>query len=311
MKKTLLALSVLVAAGSVNAAEVYSKDGVTVSIEGAAEIQYFKGYTNNSNPDIRLDDGELAFTTEVEVAEGLTAIGVYDFEFEDNAQQGEGEKIANTELYAGFDASFGTITFGRQYTYGDDTSISEDYELNRTEMDFADAHGSDVIKYHFESDMFYAGIAHDLGDDRAENARSITDGVVGITVQGLDARVYYYSQENTKFGKKTSEIDGYNIEAVYSMDAFSAGASYGEVEVDNVNDKVIELVGTFTMDKNTFAAGATFVNGDDYDEHSIYANVTHKLHSNVKVYAEIGTTDTDKTGVEYDFGYLAGLEVKF
>ncbi|GAL05499.1 porin-like protein H precursor [Photobacterium aphoticum] len=81
----------------------------------------------------------------------------------------------------------------------------------------------------------------------------------------------------------------------------------------------MEINGSYTMGKNTFALGYNRADADvkgsgayitlDGTTDNVYANVTHQLHSNVKVYGELGWADQD--GSDLDLGYLVGMEVKF
>ena len=313
MKKTLLALAIAATATSVNAAEVYSKDGVSVSVGGAAEVQLFKSLTKDSDLDMRLDDGELNFGTTVAINEDLNAVGYFDFEFENNGVAGSGTKTENKELYAGFDTNGLKVTFGRQYTIADEAGIGEDYELGTESLGLGDAHGSEVTKVWYTGDKFWVAVAHDL-DNGDVTDKSITDfGASFKPVDALELRGFYYTEEtNLVVGAK--DISSYNLEAIYSFSDFTVAGSFGSYEDDNDADSeldVISVAGTYTMGRNTFALGFNQASKKDEDVSNVYANVTHSLHSNVKVYGEIGYADSDDSSVDYDLGYLAGLEVKF
>ena len=74
------------------------------------------------------------------------------------------------------------------------------------------------------------------------------------------------------------------------------------------------------MGKNTFAlgfnryVGSTGLYSNDYEQNTVYANVTHKFSKNVRAYAEVAYADGenfDGKDLEFDTAYLAGLEVKF
>ena len=123
MKKTILAVAVTLAATSVNAAEIYNKDGVKLDLGGAAEVQYKKERGENAENKFRLDDGDLFATTTVKLDDELTAIGKAAFKFEKT-------NVENDELYVGLQHSkFGTFTAGRQSTTFDGAGISNDIEF--------------------------------------------------------------------------------------------------------------------------------------------------------------------------------------
>ncbi|MGF1871598.1 porin [Photobacterium indicum] len=321
MKKTLVALAVLTAAGSANAGiNLYDADGVKVDMSGAAEVQYFQGYAADSKSKIRLDDGDLAVNTTIAVSDQMNAVAGIAFKFED-------QEVTSDELWVGVGGDFGTLTFGRQYLIADDSGIGKDYELGGDGIDFVQADGDQVIKYVFDNGQFYAGVSALLQEDGKDNGDETTvyDGRLGARFGNFDARVYLYSGDDVSSDKfdifkdadkkaQAINIDGYNLEAEYVMDAFAFSASFGQVDYELASDNTKKvdadtaaLAGSYTMDKTTFALGYTYWAPENDDVNVFYANVTQQLHSNVKVYGEIGTSDEKDS----EFGYVAGMEVTF
>jgi predicted porin len=331
MKKTLLALSVLAAGSAQAGVNLYDSEGVLVDVAGAAEVQYFQGYSANSDAAFRLDDGDLAFSTTVPVSNNLNAVAAMAFNFEDKKND-EGA-VKNDELWVGFQGDFGTVTFGRQYLIADDSGIGKDIELGGDGVDFVQAQGEQTLKYVFDNGQFYAGVSALLKETNpTPNAdeTTIIDGRLGARFGDLDARVYLYSGEDVssdKFDVFTNEvldIEGFNLEAEYIMGAYAFAVSFGQLEYEDataanagkVEADTAALAGSYTMDKTTFAVGYTYWDAEtkptagtssSADANTFYANVTQQLHSNVKVYGEIGTTDVDDS----EFGYVAGMEVSF
>jgi predicted porin len=331
MKKTLVALAVLTAAGSANAGiDLYNDNGVNVTLSGAAEVQYLQTIQKSDGPSddagFHLDDGDLQLNTTVAVTDKLNAVAGIGFAF-------ESRDVTNDELWVGFSGDFGQLTFGRQLYITDDAGIGKDYELGLEQVDLVQTEGNEAIKYVFDNGTFYFGATHDLDSAQADGTSgsddflgadgTVTDARLGARFADFDVRGYYYTAEDLSGG---IDVDGFNLEAEYVMNAFAFAASYGQVEYTSSANSAIksdvdvfEINGSYTLDKNTFALGynradATAENGgangketDTID--NIYANVTHQLHSNVKVYAELGYADGDKA--DYDMGYLAGMEVKF
>ena len=323
MKKTLLALSVLAAGSAQAGINLYDADGVLVDLSAAAEVQYLQPIqadTSNADAGIHLDDGDLALNTTIALTDKLNAVGGIAFAFEKS-------ETTNDELWVGLGGDFGTITFGRQLLISDDAGIGKDYELGFEQLDFlAGTEGSETFKYVFDNGQFYFGLSHDLDADADSlaDAKSdflntngtITDGRLGARFGDIDVRAYYYTAESSDLAATKVEVDGFNLEGQYVMGAFAFAASYGNVEQKTAGATtsdvdLIELAGSYTMGKNTFALG---YNRADYDTpdntiDNIYANVTHQLHSNVKVYGELGWADADNT--DLDVGYLVGMEVLF
>jgi len=321
MKKTLLALSVL-AAGTANAGvNLYDQDGVLVDLSAAAEVQYIQEYTPKSDSKIKLDDGDLALNTTIAVTDQMNTVAGIAFKFED-------QEVKNDELWVGFGGDFGTLTFGRQLLISDDAGIGKDIELGGEGLDFVTTEGDQTIKYVFDNGQFYAGVSALLKETgAAADETTIVDGRLGARFGDLDARVYLYSGDDvatgdtlvqfTDFKGKAVDVEGFNLEGEYNMGAISLAASFGQLEYKDpassakIDADVALLAGSYTMDKTTFALGYTYLDAElgskSEDANTFYANVTQQLHSNVKVYGEIGTTDVDDS----EFGYLAGMEVLF
>lgn len=325
MKKTLLALSVL-AAGSANAGiNLYDANGVTVDLSGAAEVQYLQliqDKDSNDDAGLHLDDGDLQLNTTIAVTDQLNAVAGIGFKFEKR-------KVENDELWVGLGGDFGTLTFGRMLYISDDMGIGKDYELGFEQIDFVQTEGNEAIKYVFDNGQFYFGLTHDLDAEAQSPATdyrgadgTVTDARIGARFANFDVRGYYYTADDiqrTQNAKNTgTDVDAFNIEAEYVMGAFAFAASYGNAQyeesatnVKTADIDVYEINGSYTLGKNTFALGYNRADDSKSNEtvDNVYANITHQLHSNVKVYGELGWADADNA--DLDLGYLVGMEVKF
>ncbi|MDN3698077.1 porin [Vibrio cortegadensis] len=100
MKKTLLALAVVAAAGSVNAAEIYSGDNSKVSLKGEVDIllttseqDNFNGSTSKADADISTW-GKIQLDAEHKINDSLTSFASFEIET---------TKIADKENVARFD----------------------------------------------------------------------------------------------------------------------------------------------------------------------------------------------------------------
>ncbi|WP_439437138.1 porin [Salinivibrio costicola] len=352
MKKTILAMAVpaLLAAGSASASiNLYDAEGVKVDVSGATEVQYISGLAGNSEGAWKLDDGDIAVNTTIAISDKVNALGGFAYEF-------EGGDVTNDELFVGFGGDFGTVTFGRQYLIADDAGNGKDYEFGGQSIDFVAAQGDQVAKYVYDNGTFYAGISALLesnGEDNDVDAQTtynddgsikknrgkadqIIDGRIGYRVGDLDARIYAYNGKNidvakgadylNTFDAQDVDINGFNLEADYVMDAFSFAASYGQVEYKDsvgpteVNVDTIGLAADYTMGKNVFAIGYNRYEADKNtqsnkaDQDTLYVNATHSFHSNVIGYVELAVADGEDFGgkdADFDTAYLAGMEVKF
>ncbi|WBA09448.1 porin [Salinivibrio kushneri] len=320
MKKTILAMAVpaLLAAGSASASiNLYDAEGVKVDASGAAEVQYFQAIGENKDGEWRLDDGDFAVNTEVAVSEDLAAIGHFAFKFEDSTTK-------NDELYVGFKGSdWGTLTFGRQLLINDDMGITKDYELSSASNGTLRTEGDQVAKYVYDNGTFYAGLSTLQNSDGEESTDEykIYDGRLGYRVADVDMRVYYYYADDAGVNgdgddfvyASKGDVENYNFEVEYAgIENVSLAAAYGVNTVDTGSSDeeadFFSVAADYTHGKTTYAIGVDNKDVDSGDDVTgYYANVTYALHNNAKVYAEVGDNDADNN----DWGYVAGMEVKF
>ncbi|MDC0609553.1 porin [Vibrio sp.] len=324
MKKTLVALAVLAAAGSVNAAEVYNNDGVSVSVSGAGEVQYIQKYEQTGtdvSPEVRVDDAQINVTVGVDVSEDLTALAGLNQTFETD-NDSTSRTVSSDGAFVGLaSATLGTVTFGDQYLIADDAGIGADFEVGYNQYGQADTQSSDVIKYVYDNGEFYFGLSHNLdeNDTATTGDTHSTDGRIGYRVGGLDARLYVFKGTDAS----ANDEDSYNLEAVYTFnDAWSMAASYGNTKietsanVETTDANYAEINATYTVDKNSFSLGYAYYDEDvaNVSSSNLYGVVVHKLNANVRAYAELGYVDYDNnsnTNEDMDLAYTVGMEVSF
>ncbi len=297
MKKTLVALAVLAAAGSVNAAEIYSNDGVTTSLSGVAEVQFIdnEGFADKDMA-VRSDDFDLTAATSVALSEDLSAVGAVSI-----GQDRNTSAVSADRVYVGFaSAEMGTLTVGQQTLISDDSGIGADYEFGGSQYGTTTADSTDVVKYVYDNGQFYFGLSSDLQESTGE--QTSLDGRIGVRADALDVSLYAYNSDNL-------DEDAYNLQVTYAMDALAFAASVGSDDVAGTETKFAEANVAYTIDANTYALGFSTADTDGAADSvdTVYANVTSKLASSVKVYAEVGY---QADAVE-EFGYVAGMEVKF
>ncbi|WP_025674102.1 porin [Salinivibrio socompensis] len=336
MKKTILAMAVpaLLAAGSASASiNLYNAEGVKVDASGAAEVQYIQKIGNDLDGAWKLEDGDFAINTEVAVSDKLSVIGAMAFEFEMNDANsnydengdptGENRSnVENDELYVGFKGDWGQFTAGRQYLLMDDAGITKDYELSVNSFGADYEQAAQVGKYVYDNGTFYGALTYNDKSDGIEDGSAnspagddvrVYEGRLGYRVADVDARVYYQKADNVDRANNDDK-DAYNFEIEYAgIENVGIAASYGRTSSDiggvDTDTDYISLAADYTMGKTTYAIGYDNqdVDGENSDVNGYYANVTYALHSNAKVYAEVGDSDGD----EKDWGYVAGMEVKF
>ncbi|EBP9598738.1 porin OmpD, partial [Salmonella enterica] len=117
MKLKLVAVAVtsLLAAGVVNAAEVYNKDGNKLDLYGKVHAQHYFSDDNGSDGDKTY--ARLGFKGETQINDQLTGFGQWEYEFKGNRTESQGADKDKTRLaFAGLKfADYGSFDYGRNY----------------------------------------------------------------------------------------------------------------------------------------------------------------------------------------------------
>lgn len=117
MKLKLVAVAVtsLLAAGAVNAAEVYNKDANKLDIYGKVHAQHYFSDDNGSDGDKTY--ARLGFKGETQINDQLVGFGQWEYEFKGNRSEDQGSEADKTRLaFAGLKfAEYGSFDYGRNY----------------------------------------------------------------------------------------------------------------------------------------------------------------------------------------------------
>lgn len=310
-------LTSLFAATAAQSATVVDSDGVTVNIFGELEVQFAQDIHDSSNdedkdsgPKFDVYDANIGTGVAYALGDDVSAIGVISFDTQNGDDEDSSAQL--DDAYVGFSSSeYGTLTFGKQVTMYDDAGISEDYRLGYDSFYDQDDTGEQVIKYTFERNAVYGGVAYMIhSGDNDNNDDYAVDGKLGVRFSGLDLTAFYGQGENDG-----DRADALNLEARYTIADFTLMGAYGVIDRDANNTRMSHDVegyaagAMYTIDKVVLAGGWAYVDKDDteHELNSYYANVTYNFNSNVNVYAEVGGDDADDSEV----GYVAGMTVTF
>jgi predicted porin len=306
MKKTLIALSVLVAAGSVNAATVYDNDGVAVDLYGDFAVHYEQAQGGNEQEaQIVVDDADFGFNFESAINDEMAIIANMDV-------TGEGD-LKLDDLTVGLKAAGTTVKVGKQVNLVDEIGISNDFAFGlgtaETMVALADA-GDQVINVQYDSgEDFYAGMS---STTTADSNDATVDGSqfalkAGIRFGDADV-VAYYADGDAK--EDNNDASALALKGSYALGDVTLSALYVTAEEDTDGD--VDSIGAnveYTMDKVGFNLGMVDHSADaaanEYSEY--YANVSYAVAKNATAFFEV--QDSDVTGS--DMGYAAGLTVKF
>jgi predicted porin len=326
MKKTLVALSVLMAATSAQAIELYNEGGVTVNLAGDVEVRYKQAIGDNQDLKQEIDDADFGFDTRYAVNDDLQ-IGAY-LEFSgDNSDRATGNSSVGDVYFGFYHNTLGTLKVGKLATQLDDAGIGSDYLFGvNSFFNDADFSGEEAVRYDYDNGSFYAGLG--LIQDKHE-AQSIgkngkyVDAKVGYRVADFDFTVFYgdaelkgtktvnnasvtLNQEETLIAGEVrfAGIENVNLElGYYVVDTKPAVGESTDVDT-------LALAADYTWNKFTFAGGYSMTDysaaaSKDYDQW--FLNAGYGIAPNTTVYVEIGDNDKANT----DLGYGVGIKASF
>lgn len=350
MKKTLIALSVLVAAGSVNAATMYQAEGLSVDVFADFDVDYEKSAGVDKEAAIRLDDSDFGFSVTSEVNDNFKVLGYANWDGGDRGASA----VTLDNGWAGVQYGDFTVKAGRLNNFMDDVGVDHDQAIggsyegwnisapsspsgttdfdglkNSTISDKTDQ----VVKVSFDNgEMFYAGIAltqNKDGKDTNADDFSQFDGVVGVRAAGADIALYYASSsvEGLQSDPNNAASDKYDVDAKalvlqakYSIDAWTLGALYGKSDIDLDNTtastdsdadiSAIALSAKYTMDKTTFGVAWS---KQDNEEGSDFSQWYANATYKLTSNAKVYVeiADKDEDKKGEKMGYAAGLKVSF
>ncbi|MCE0493294.1 porin [Vibrio salinus] len=324
MKKTFISLAVAGIASSVNAAEIYSMDGVTLDLSGEVDVQYFKDQDKSVHSQWTINEANFGFDLTYEMTEDLLVGTHMDIDANDGDSDNDGKDDVNRgDVYGKIVIDqVHTITFGSQSTILDEAGIGDDYEFGFTSfVENADYEGDQVIKYKYDGgEMFYGGIAY-LENRNSTSTTTFSDdyqvdGNIGARINDLELTLFLARAQ-----EQDRDISTYDIEARYTVGDWLFAGTYGTSQTEQTDgtdrDKYTYGVTASWADGGRFeyAAGWAITDTKNSIESSVkngdindfYANVTYSLSTEVALYAEIGLTDED----DMETGYVVGLDATF
>lgn len=322
MKKLLLAVAVsTVAAGSVNAATVYEKDGFTYKLNGDFQVQFRQATGVDERAEVEFDDLELKNYVSYDLGNDLTAFGRLDFGFKDAAEKDENGSNLE-EAFVGLKYGVASFSFGKQNFASDEFGIEEAIEVEDIDEDRFDGTGTDgddTIRIDIELENLYIAASHEM--KTTDGATSGIDGeyydlFVATELAGLELAAAY--QQLKEFGASDT-MNTWGVSASYDFGFMSLAADYSMTDdkPNNADIAQYNVAAVFAVASTTDVAVGMGNVDDDNEADDVtewYANVTYKFPEakNVSVFAEIAQSDVENSaGEDADMGFLAGMRVKF
>ncbi|MBD0786984.1 porin [Vibrio sp. Y2-5] len=335
MKKTLLALAVLAAAGSVNAANLYENDATAVNISGEIDALYKDLSVKSGGANYKNTDGALSawanvqFDIDHKLSDAVTAFGSFEIEGDN------GSTTSVDDAFVGFKGAFGKVKIGET---GSSYALLEKAELTNEGADTdlvynsteSDGHG---IRYEITvADNLYLSADYQTtkdankGNDWAVGADySIGDFTIGLAYQQADEDAVTYNR-NAVGTSVAYEANGLYVAATYSqyegqgdVNVEGGDTSYDLGDHDgntaalaasySFSDyKVYGAYQTIMADKTTSGANL------DADIKNWYVGVEYAVMANLTAFAEYNAAELSGSDVaakqEMDF-MAAGLYLTF
>src|SRR5690554_962060 len=322
MKKLLLAVAVsTVAAGSVNAATVYEKDGFTYKLNGDFQVQFRQATGVDERAEVEFDDLELKNYVSYDLGNDLTAFGRLDFGFKDAAEKDENGSNLE-EAFVGLKYGVASFSFGKQNFASDEFGIEEAIEVEDIDEDRFDGTGTDgddTIRIDIELENLYIAASHEM--KTTDGATSGIDGeyydlFVATELAGLELAAAY--QQLKEFGASDT-MNTWGVSASYDFGFMNLAADYSMTDDKPRSADIAQynVAAVFAVASTTDVAVGMGNVDDDNEADDVtewYANVTYKFPEakNVSVFAEIAQSDVENSaGEDADMGFLAGMRVKF
>ena len=313
MKKTLLALAVLAAAGSAQAGiEIYNNEGVTVNLKGDIEITY-QNSTSSASMSQQIEDADFGFDVRYAMNDQMSVGAYWEFNGSDS---NNAEVTKNGDNYVAlYTADFGSVKFGRLCTAIDDIGIGNDYQFGINSFFDKDTFEcqDEAVRYDYDNGMFYATLGYVQNKlaaggttDNAANQGSeadYIDGYVGARFAGFDAKVILadYDSDNDAAPLSSSLL---GLEVAYGgVENLNLSVGYYSADKDdagtNKDNDTWALAADYTVGKVVLGAGYSQSEYDatDKEQTNSFVNVGYKILPAVKVYGEVAKREQSGTGV--------------
>jgi predicted porin len=300
MKKLILAsaIAAITASTVATAADVYTQDDLTVSIDGNYEVQIIQEIGENESGEVSFDDLEVDFGVNYKLGNGMVAFGNIGLDYAAEADDSVGDDEDSIDTaYVGLKVGGLSTSVGRQYWASDDFGVEKSYEFDGGDA-FPETGGSDTVKFEYAASNYSATLAHDFEEDD----ESATELFISTKLGSVDLGAVY---QDYKSVPGADSVETYGIMASADIGKANVGIDYSDNDTDSYTNVA---VGFPIMPKTQLSVGATYVAVEGTaDVVQYYGNVKRNLNSNVSVFAEIGDNDKDAS----DLGYLAGMKIAF
>ncbi|WP_436859624.1 porin OmpC [Citrobacter tructae] len=283
MKLKLVAVAVtsLLAAGVVNAAEVYNKDGNKLDLYGKVTALHY--FSDNSGDDGDKTYARLGFKGETQINDQLTGFGQWEYEFKGNNAESTGTKGNKTRLaFAGLKfAEYGSFDYGRNYGVAYDVGAW---------TDVLPEFGGDTWT---QTDVFMTARTTGVATYRNTDFFGLVEGW-NFALQ--------YQGKNDRSDIQEANGDGFGMSTSYEYEGFAATAAYAKS--DRTDNQVAFGDNQMHADGESAEVWAA---GLKYDANNLYLATTYAETRNMTVFGDSGIANKAQNfevvaQYQFDFG---------
>ena len=233
MKKSLLALAVVAAATSANAATVYDKDGTSLAVGGRVQSVVYNG--NADAAEIAEKDAGLVNSARLNIAgstkinDSVSVFAFSEWNMADGNKSATGDNINTREQYVGADyGDFGKILGGKTYDAANAvlaaTDVFEDFGA-RLQSSINGDRRTGMFRYVYDNNGIFGSVSYQTAADGSTVKGEKAD------VEGGFAAAAGYTFDNVVFGPLSlkagySYVKGQDDKGSYLQDVFAGKNNY-------------------------------------------------------------------------------------
>ena len=318
MKKTLVALSVLAAAANVNAAEIYSAEGSSVSLGGEVDVYLKQSEVDESATTTTKEEAAISTSAKIQldaehkVNDQWTAFASFEIESDDSSAKFDDvlaglksdslsvafgeigdlaesmdaiqkDEISNEGNYMGSTGGHHKESAGVgavvQSNLTDELTLVFDVHTSKKE-DVDNTYG---LSLDYSTDMFSVGASYVTGD---------ADKDIDYMVGGVSASVTY---EGLMLAATYAKFEGNKAYGFWKSDEYTNGDTVGVAlaySIDKV--RLYSTYAMYTYDEQQ-KAGVTTKLADELDGTNLLVGVDYAFMDNILLFAEYETGSKDAT----------------
>ena len=265
MKKSLLALAVVAAATSANAATVYDKDGTSLAVGGRVQAVVYNG---NGGADVQGENGiadhdaglvnsaRLNIEGTTKINDSVSVFAFSEWDMADGNKTANGDHISTREQYVGADyGDFGKILGGKTYDAANAvlaaTDVFEDFGA-RLQGSINGDRRTGMFRYVYDNNGIFGSVSYQTAADDSTVQGSEAD------VEGGFAAAAGYTFDNVVFGPLSFKAGYSYVKGQDDKGDYLASAIKGEKNYNFDDFKVISASIAWGSTDNGLYIGALY-----------------------------------------------------